>query len=128
MLSTFADFDTMLELGPLGKVPVFVRPDGERLWDSRAILDFLHEQASRERRLLPRHEPARYRVLRAEATALGLAEKTYERLLEFARRAPRTTTRCGWYGWSDRSPPRSPGWKRTSMMDSSAVGSSAWPT
>ncbi len=90
MLSTFADFDTMLELGPLGKVPVFVRPDGERLWDSRAIPDFLHDQASRERRRLPRHEPARYCVLRAEATALGLAEKTYERLLEFARRAPRT--------------------------------------
>jgi glutathione S-transferase len=32
----------MLELGPLGKVPVFVLADGEHLWDSRAILDFLH--------------------------------------------------------------------------------------
>ena len=42
VLSTFADFDTMLELGPLGKVPILVMAGGERLWDSRAILDFLH--------------------------------------------------------------------------------------
>jgi glutathione S-transferase len=90
VLSTFTDFDVMLELGPLGKVPVLVLPDGEHLWDSRAILDFLHGQASPERLLLPYHEPARHRVLRAEATVLGLAEKTYERLLELTRRAPGT--------------------------------------
>lgn len=90
VLSTFADFDAMLELGPLGKVPVFVLPDGERLWDSRAILDFLHGQASNERLLSPREEPGRRRVLRAEAVALGLAEKAYERGVELARRAPGT--------------------------------------
>jgi glutathione S-transferase len=90
VLSTFADFDAMLELSPLGKVPVFILPDGERLWDSRAILDFLHCKASPERLLLPREEPQRHLVLRLEATALGLAEKAYERGLEFARRAPGT--------------------------------------
>jgi len=90
VLSTFADFDAMLGLGPLGKVPVFVLPDGERLWDSRAILDFLHGQASPEQLLLPRHEPARHQVMRVEAASLGLAEKAYERLLELARRAPGT--------------------------------------
>jgi glutathione S-transferase len=36
----------MLELRPPGKVPSLVRADGERLWDSRAILDFLHGRAS----------------------------------------------------------------------------------
>ena len=46
VLSTFADFDAMLELGPLGKVPILVMADGERLWDSRAVLDFLHGRAS----------------------------------------------------------------------------------
>jgi len=90
VLSTFSDFDSMLELGPLGKVPVFVMADGERLWDSRAILDFLHGQASPKQSLLPHEEPRRRQVLRAEAAAVGLAEKAYERGIEFARRAPGT--------------------------------------
>jgi glutathione S-transferase len=86
VLSTFADFDTMLELGPLGKVPVLVLEDGERLWDSRAILDFLHGQASSEQSLLPHEEPRRRQVLRVEAAGVGLAEKAYERGIEFSRR------------------------------------------
>ena len=90
VLSTFADFDTMLELGPLGKVPVLVMADGERLWDSRAILDFLHGQASPEQSLLPHEEPRRRQILRVEAAAVGLAEKAYEHGIEFARRAPGT--------------------------------------
>jgi glutathione S-transferase len=69
----------MLGLGPFGKVPVVILPDGERLWDSRAILDHLHGDASSERALLPREEPERRKVIRAEVTALGLAEKAYER-------------------------------------------------
>ena len=90
VLSTFADFDAMLDLSPLGKVPVFTLADGERLWDSRVILDHLHEQASFDRLLLPAEEPGRRQVLRTEAVALGLAEKAYERIFEFARRAPGT--------------------------------------
>jgi len=85
VFSTFADFEAMLALGPLGKVPVFVLPDGECLWDSRAILDFLHGRASPERLLLPRTEPERHRIMRAEATAVGLAEKAYERGIELRR-------------------------------------------
>jgi glutathione S-transferase len=88
VLSTFADFDTMLTLGPIGKVPVFILENGEHLWDSRAILDFLHGQVSKEVSLLPPEEPRRRAVLRAEATALGLAEKAYERGVEFARKRP----------------------------------------
>src|SRR5581483_3472995 len=90
VLSTFADFDAMLELSPLGKVPVLLLPNGERLWDSRAILDYLHEQAPADRLLLPREEPQRHIVLRTEAAAVGLAEKVYERGIEFARKAPGT--------------------------------------
>jgi glutathione S-transferase len=77
-------------MSPLGKVPVFVLADGERLWDSRAILDFLHGQAPAERLLLPPEEPQRRAVLRTEAAAVGLAEKAYERGIEFARKAPGT--------------------------------------
>src|SRR5471030_371533 len=57
VLSTFADFDAMLALSPLGKVPALVLPDGETLCDSRAILDFLHGQAGPARALLPTDEP-----------------------------------------------------------------------
>ena len=90
VLSTFADFDAMLELSPLGKVPVLLLPDGERLWDSRVILDYLHGQAPADRLLLPRAEPQRHIVLRTEAVAVGLAEKAYERGIEFGRKAPGT--------------------------------------
>jgi len=88
VLSTFADFDAMLNLAPLGKVPVFILPGGERLWDSRVILDYLHGQAPPERLLLPREGPERRKVLQLEVTALGLAEKAYERGVEYARKAP----------------------------------------
>jgi glutathione S-transferase len=101
-VSTFADFETMLELGPLGKVPILVMADGERLWDSRAILDFLHGRASPGQSLLPLEEPRRRQVLRVEAAAVGLAEKAYERGLEFAGRAPGTQDPTWIARWSDR--------------------------
>ena len=47
VLSVFADFDAMLLINPLGKVPVLQLDNGERLFDSRAILDHLDEQAER---------------------------------------------------------------------------------
>ncbi|MBV8165371.1 MAG: glutathione S-transferase family protein [Alphaproteobacteria bacterium] len=90
VLSTFADFDAMQALSPLGKVPVLVLEDGEPLWDSRAILDVLHRRAEPARRLLPDDEAPRRRVLRIEAAAVGLAEKSVDRAYEVARRAPGT--------------------------------------
>jgi glutathione S-transferase len=116
IISTFADFDTMLELGPLGKVPVFVLSDGERLWDSRAIIDFLHGQASTERLLLPLREPARRHVLRLEAASLGVAEKTYERLIELARRAPGTQDPA-WMARLERQIASALGWLETQRPD-----------
>src|SRR5258706_3115717 len=90
VLSTFADFDAMQALSPLGKVPVLVLEDGAPLWDSRAILDVLHRRADPARRLLPDDDTPRRRVLQVEAAAVGLAEKTYERSFEVRRRAPGT--------------------------------------
>jgi len=86
VLSVFTDFDVMLNINPLGKVPVLQLNDGERLYDSRAILDYLDGLVRSDRRMVPADEPHRRRVLRAEAVALGLAEKLYERVFEFARR------------------------------------------
>src|ERR1041385_3893259 len=85
-LSVFRDFAEMLRLNPLGKVPVLQLDDGELLFDSRAILDYVDGLVAPDRRLLPPDEPHRLRVSRIEAVALGLAEKLYERVFEYARR------------------------------------------
>jgi glutathione S-transferase len=88
VLSVFADFDAVLSINPLGKVPVLELDDGERLYDSRAILDYVDGLVPPGRRMVPVNEPHRRRVLRVEAVALGLTEKLYDRTFEFARRDP----------------------------------------
>ena len=88
ILSVFRDFAAVLKLNPLGKVPVLQLGDGELLFDSRAILDYLDGSAEPDRRLVPTQEPHRRSVLRIEAVALGLTEKLYERVFEYARRDP----------------------------------------
>src|SRR5262249_57239123 len=50
VLSVFTDFDAMLTINPLGKVPVLQLDDGERLFDSRAILDYLDSLVAPDRR------------------------------------------------------------------------------
>ena len=97
-LSVFADFEEMLTLNPLGRVPVLVLDDGECLFDSRMILDYLDELVPNERRLVPSELTERRQVLRIEAIALGLAEKCYERGIEFARRNPEKID----YEWTAR--------------------------
>lgn len=91
VLSVFKDFDEMLAVNPLGKVPSLILDDGETLFDSRAIIDYLDGVAPSDRRLAPLDEPHRRRVLRIEAVGLGLAEKVYERGLEYSRRSPGTS-------------------------------------
>ncbi len=88
VLSVFQDFQEMLEINPLAKVPVLILDDGERLYDSRAIFEFLERRVPANRRLTPRDEAAFLRALRVEAMGIGLAEKTYERSIEFSRRRP----------------------------------------
>ena len=90
VLSVFTDFDAMLAINPLGKVPVLQLDDGERLFDSRAMLDYLDSRVAVGVRLTPASEPERRTVLRIDAVATGLAEKLYERGYEFARRDPAT--------------------------------------
>lgn len=80
--------DAVFALNPLGKVPVLLLDDGERLYDSRAILDYLDGLVSPDRRMVPADEPRRRGVLRVEAVALGLTEKLLERGFEFVRRDP----------------------------------------
>ena len=87
-LSVFGDFEQMLEHNPLGKVPVLLLDDDEPIYDSRMIIDHIEQTISVENRLLTLEPVARRKVLRVEAIATGLAEKAYERGIEYARRDP----------------------------------------
>lgn len=58
---------------PLGKVPVLLRPDGDAIFDSDVIcayFDTLHDG----RRLIPENGEGRWRALRLQAVAQGLAQ------------------------------------------------------
>jgi glutathione S-transferase len=69
------DFDRIREFNPLGRVPTLVLRDGERLFESAAILDYLDELVGPERALLPASGPERRRALNLMAMATGAADK-----------------------------------------------------
>jgi glutathione S-transferase len=69
------DFDRIREYNPLGRVPTLVLPNGERLFESAAILDYLDELVGPERALLPASGPDRRQALNLMAMATGAAEK-----------------------------------------------------
>jgi len=91
VLSVFKNFDAMLAINPMGKVPSLILDDGEVLFDSRAIIDYLDDTAPPERTLAPTKQPERRRVLQIEVVGVTLAEKIYERGIEHNRRAPGTS-------------------------------------
>ena len=65
--------DEVFALNPLGKVPVLIVDDGPALFDSSVIceyLDGLHDGI----RILPAEQAARFRALRRQALALGMAD------------------------------------------------------
>jgi glutathione S-transferase len=82
------DFELIRQFNPLGRVPTLVQPDGETLFESAAILDFLDERAGPERALLPRTGNARREALRIIAIASGAAEKGVTQVYESAFRPP----------------------------------------
>ncbi|MEK1941838.1 MAG: glutathione S-transferase N-terminal domain-containing protein [Pseudomonas sp.] len=83
-------------LNPLGKVPVLLTDNGEALFDSRVIceyLDSLHDKPP----LYPVDAPARWRSLRLAAVADGLLDAA---LLVRYERAVRPTEQQ-WDAWVD---------------------------
>ncbi len=76
------------QFNPLGRVPVLVLADGEALFESAAILDYLDEQVGAERALLPRAGEPRRQALRIIASAVGAAEKGVTQVYESAFRPP----------------------------------------
>jgi glutathione S-transferase len=82
------DFELIRQFNPLGRVPTLVQPDGETLFESGAILDFLDEQAGAERALVPRGGEARREALKIMGIATGAAEKGVMQVYESAFRPP----------------------------------------
>ena len=69
------DFDRIREYNPLGRVPTLVLANGETLFESAAILDYLDELVGPQRALLPASGPDRRQALKLMAMATGAAEK-----------------------------------------------------
>jgi glutathione S-transferase len=77
--------EEVLALNPLGKVPVLICDDGVVLFDSNVIceyLDGMHANA----RLIPREPAARWRPLKMQALAQGIADAGIAARWEAARR------------------------------------------
>lgn len=74
-ISVFADAKEMARINPLVRIPSLVLDDGDVLFDSGAIVDYLDERAGAERSLTPRSGQARRRVLQVMAMATGTIDK-----------------------------------------------------
>ncbi|MEO7430517.1 MAG: glutathione S-transferase [Dokdonella sp.] len=65
--------DDVSALNPLGKVPVLITDDGLALFDSNVICEYL-DRLHGQHLLIPLGEAARYRALRRQALAQGIAD------------------------------------------------------
>jgi glutathione S-transferase len=83
--SVFGDAQMLMQVNPLGGVPVLVTDDGVALTDSKAILDHLDRLVGPERRLWPTDAEQAFEARRLTALATGLADRFvslfYERRL-----------------------------------------------
>jgi glutathione S-transferase len=66
---------------PLGKVPVLVLPDGESLYDSRVIVEYLDNRTPLAH-LIPQDLSAKVKVRRWEALADGICDAAVATMLE----------------------------------------------
>ena len=80
--SVGSDFERIRQYNPLGRVPALVLDEGEVLFESGAILDYLDEQAGPRRALLPVGGRERREALRLIALSLGAADKGREQVYE----------------------------------------------
>lgn len=77
--------DEVFAKNPLGKVPVLVTPEGECLFDSTVIVEYLDELHGGPR-MIPSPGPARWRALRLQALAQGIADAGISLRWEIVRR------------------------------------------
>jgi len=77
--------DGLVKANPLGKVPTLVLDNGDALFDSPLICDYL-ERLSVEVQLIPTDETQRLNVLSWQALSDGMTDATYNLVME--RRRP----------------------------------------
>jgi glutathione S-transferase len=65
--------DSIRKQNPLGKIPALVLDDGETLYDSRVILEYL-DQLAGGGRIIPRQGKARFDALRLQALCDGVLD------------------------------------------------------
>lgn len=65
--------DTLRSQNPLGKLPVLIDEDGEIIFDSRVILEYLDQRAGGGK-ILPRDPKGRIATLRLQALADGMMD------------------------------------------------------
>jgi glutathione S-transferase len=80
--------DSLRSQNPLGKIPTLVLDNGQALYDSRVIIEYLNEVDGRQ--ILIPHGMARIDVLRQEALADGVLDASILRMYEIRFRTPET--------------------------------------
>ncbi len=86
--------DSIRRENPLGKIPTLILDDGETLFDSSVIVQYLDDLAGGGR-LVPLEPKARFAALRLEALADGLAEAALLQVYE-ARWRDADRRHAGW--------------------------------
>jgi len=89
----FEDVATHTTANPLGKIPTLVLDEGNTLYDSPVICEYL-DSLSPNTRLIPKIGPSRWEVLRWQALADGMLDSAYNIVME--RRRPENEQSSYW--------------------------------
>jgi glutathione S-transferase len=73
--------DNLRDQNPIGKIPVLIIEDGDVLYDSRVILDYLDHRAGGGR-IIPAPAAARFAALRMQALADGVMDASILQVYE----------------------------------------------
>lgn len=76
---------SLLSLTPIGKVPVLVRDQGEPLFESNLIIEYLEALRPANERLVPANGEQRWQVLRLQAIAHGMIDAASARTVELRK-------------------------------------------
>ena len=86
----------LAQVNPLGKVPALVTDDGEVLYDSPVICEYL-DSLNDGPRLFPADGPARWQALRQQVLGDGILDAAILRMVETRRRPDALR----WPGWTE---------------------------
>lgn len=86
--------DSLLQQNPLGKIPALITPEGQTLFDSRVIIEFLDAKAGGGV-VIPQGD-SRWEVLRQQALADGLMDAALLVVVYEDRYRPQDERSPGW--------------------------------